>query len=633
MNNNKETFLRLVKSLCIIFVFFIGLFAIVASGGGGGSDDNNSTNGTTYDISGYVQKGPFISGSSVTIYELDSSLNQTGVSFQTQTVDDFGSFILPKKVSSKYIEIISSGYYFNEVEGSLSTGPLTLSTISEVKEGKAIYVNILTCVADKRIKYLVQNENKSFEEALAEAESEILTIFNINETEILDFDQMDISEDGNSNAILLAVSVILQGDNTVAELSELVSKIGLDIETDGTLDNSIYNDEIMNNIGLIDRETIRNNLQNRYSSLGIGITIPTFEDYVYGKVNFFLSGLSYDTDHYPSSVATGDLDDDGDLDLVIGHWGSDFLPVSVLLNNGDGTFAPAVNYYSGDTFPHYIVIGDLNGDEDLDLTVINLDSVSVLLNKGDGTGTFATAVNYPIEGSYGPGGGLFSAVTGDLDGDGDPDLAIASAMPDNLIVLLNNGDGTFASEQSYTAYIYTRQLAAGDLDGDGDLDIAMTGNFGDFGSPSVSIYFNNGDGTFAAEVNYYAGDCPYSTAIGDLDSDGDLDLVVTDQYNGQASVFLNNGIGTFAPAVVYSGLGSKVVIGDLDGDGDLDLIGTNSALLNKGNGTIAAAVSYSSGDSPVSLATGDFDGDGDLDLAIVNELSDCVTVLLNYTIN
>ena len=262
MKNHKEAFSRSLRYVYLVFVFIMGLVTIIASGGRG-SDDDNDSNGTSYDISGYIQKGPFISGSSVTIYELDSDLNQTGVSYQTQTIDDFGSFEFPDRVNSDYVEIISTGFYFNEVEGALSSATLTLSSISKVTAGSNIFVNVLTCLASNRIRYLVQNENKSFENAQSQAESELLAIFNINETDILNFDQMNISEEGKSNAILLAVSAILQGSNTVPELTELISKISLDIEEDGTLDNSSYKEEITNNSMTLILGKIRTNLENR----------------------------------------------------------------------------------------------------------------------------------------------------------------------------------------------------------------------------------------------------------------------------------------------------------------------------------------------------------------------------------
>lgn len=141
-------------------------------------------------------------------------------------------------------------------------------------------MNILTTLEKERIKYLVLNESKSFTEAQKQAENEILDIFHISEGSTVTFEQMDICETGDDNAILLAISAILQGDNTEAELSELISKIIIDIQDDGTLDQTSSINEIKNNSINLDLDAIRTNLISRYNSLGLTITLPNFEDYV-----------------------------------------------------------------------------------------------------------------------------------------------------------------------------------------------------------------------------------------------------------------------------------------------------------------------------------------------------------------
>ncbi len=124
---------------------------------------------------------------------------------------------------------------------------------------------------------------------------------------------------------------------------------------------------------------------------------------------------------------------DGDLDLAVANSGdlSGGDTVSVLLNSGDGTFAPHVLYGAGG-FPSSVAVGDLDGDLDLDLAVANVasDAVSVLLNNGDGT--FAANV------LYGAGAGSCSVALGDLDFDLDLDLVVANRHSDNVSVLLNN---------------------------------------------------------------------------------------------------------------------------------------------------------------------------------------------------
>jgi hypothetical protein len=327
-------------------------------------------------------------------------------------------------------------------------------------------------------------------------------------------------------------------------------------------------------------------------------------------------------------VAIGDLNGDGKPDLTTADFGSNY--VSVLLGNGDGTFAAAVSYSVGDS-PHQVAIGDLNGDGKPDLTTADLgsDNVSVLLGNGDGT--FAAAVSYSV------GDAPHQVVIGDLDGDGKSDLSVANRLSADVSVLLGNGDGTFAAAVSYPAGADPVSVAIGDLDGDGAPDLT-TANFVNAGT--VSVLLGNGDGSFAAAVPYSVGDLPHWVAIGDLNGDGAPDLTTADLNSNNVSVLLGNGDGTFAAAVSYpvGAAPHQVAIGDLNGDGRPDLATANlssnnvSVLLGEGDGTFAAAVSYSVGDLPHGVAIGDLNGDGRPDLATSNRGSNNVSVLLNSTV-
>ena len=293
----------------------------------------------------------------------------------------------------------------------------------------------------------------------------------------------------------------------------------------------------------------------------------------------FAPDVLYDVGDLPKSVAIGDLDGDGDVDLVTANQNSD--DVTVLLNNGDGTFAPFVSYLAGER-PQFVSIADLDGDGAIDLVVANQGSfgipggVSVLLGNGDGT--FASEVRYGDRESR-------SVAIGDFNGDRYADLVVVNGGsfpdPSNVSVLLNNGDGTFASEVLYEVGIGAFSVAVGDLDGDGDTDLAVVNIVG-FPEPgNVSVLLNNGDGTFAEDELYGVGQDPRSVAIADLDGDGDADLVVANlrDSDDSVSVLLNNGDGTFAPDLEYRAASTPraVAIGDLDGDGDPDLAVADSA--------------------------------------------------------
>ncbi|MCH8964136.1 MAG: VCBS repeat-containing protein [Planctomycetes bacterium] len=354
----------------------------------------------------------------------------------------------------------------------------------------------------------------------------------------------------------------------------------------------------------------------------------------------FGSALLYDSGTRPISVAIGDLDGDGDADLVVSNHRTarDFsaTTVSVLQNNGDGTFSAPVPFDVGER-PTCVRLADLDGDGDLDLAVSNLfsDDVSVLMNNGDAT--FAAQITSSV------GSGPYAVTIGDFNGDGNPDLAVANMFGNTLSVLPNLGDGVIMDVVQYDVGALPVAVAIGDLDGDGDLDLAVTNRLGPFVDGTVSLLFNLGDGSFKKQVVLDTGDGPESVVIGDLNGDGDADLAVANTESHNLSFYLNNGDGTFADAVIYeTGSSSSPVdlaIGDLDGDGDLDLAVVNAEsanvaiLLNTGNGSFADQVTYPVGgggfSEPFSIVLGDVDGDGDLDFATANLDPSNVSVFRN----
>jgi hypothetical protein len=179
-------------------------------------------------------------------------------------------------------------------------------------------------------------------------------------------------------------------------------------------------------------------------------------------------------------------------------------------------------------------------------------------------------------------------------------------------------------------------LAAADFNNDGKLDLAVS----NAGANTVSILLGNGDGTFAALVDYPTGNIPMAVAVGDFNHDGIPDLVVANQADNTVSILLGAGGGVFGSQTVYAtGIGpSAVVVADLNGDGNLDLAvaaqGANgvSILFGNGDGTFAAQLTYAAGESPDALVAADFNGDGKLDLAVGNDVTPggTVTVLLNH---
>ena len=237
---------------------------------------------TTYSIVGSVQKGPFVLGSSIIIQPLNNKLNPTGQVYNTITNDDAGHFNLGSVLSSKYAEIIASGYYFDEVVGSVSHGTLSLRSITDLDGSGVSNVNLLTTLVFQRTTYLVNNSGKSIADATEQAERELFLALGIKEQDIpnVRFNKMDISQAGEHNALLLAISVALQYERSTGELSELIAKLATDLADDGQIArDKIQQLYISKSVGEL-TSSVRNNLIARYRGLGIDSNIPMFDKYL-----------------------------------------------------------------------------------------------------------------------------------------------------------------------------------------------------------------------------------------------------------------------------------------------------------------------------------------------------------------
>lgn len=332
------------------------------------------------------------------------------------------------------------------------------------------------------------------------------------------------------------------------------------------------------------------------------------------------SNASHDVDSATDNARAttlGDLDGDGDLDLVVGNYSQ---VNRVYLNTGTSHFSAGSDVETGTTHKtRSAPLGDLDGDGDLDLVTGNFSAVNRVY-LGDGSGSFAAGNDVEATTSK-----TVTAELGDLDGDGDLDLVTGNNSAVNR-VHLGDGSGGFAGGFNVEtgATNFTRGMALGDVDGDGDLDL-IAANLG-----VNRMHLGTGSGTFAAGVDLATGgsNSTQSASFGDLDGDGDLDLIVADY--GVNRFYLGDGSGSFgASNDVETGTTNNTLgmsLGDLDGDGDLDVIfGTaslsapNRVHLSMGSGSFAAG---SDVDSPTNstqaTALGDLDGDGDLDLVTGN---------------
>ena len=337
----------------------------------------------------------------------------------------------------------------------------------------------------------------------------------------------------------------------------------------------------------------------------------------------------------PNSVATGDFNNDGTVDLAIADRSDNNL--LILLGNGDGTFTAALNEPVTGNKPSAVIAVDLNKDGRLDLVATNAtdNTISVFLGNGDGSfqpGMLNIVDKRPV-----------SVVAADFNSDGKIDLAVANQNGLDVSVLLGNGDGTFQAQKTYTTGPGSNPLwlTAADF-GNGKIDLAVANN----GSGTVAVLLGNGDGTFTLPVAYSTGSGPSCVAFGDFNADGNKDLAVTNSLSNNVSILLGNGTGTFQSHVDYATAKGPFFVAvptpvDVDQDGKQDLvIGASAAsanrisiLLGNGDGTFQdrvdhLATSLAQGPSEA-LGVADFNGDRAPDIAAANQIANTVSIFLN----
>lgn len=231
-------------------------------------------------ITGNVQKGPYLTGTTVEMYELNSSMEQTGKVFMTQVSDNSGFFEINNvNLSSEYVEFFANGTYYDEVAGGIPVASLDLSAISDITDKTTVNINILTHLEKERVRYLV-SQGRKFSEAKATAQTEIMAIFGLNEESPDPSENLNISQASQNNAVLIAISMILQGKRYPPDLAVLLAAISSDIKEDGVLNDEDIKTSLRSQVLDINPANIRSNLVNRYQELGVEASIPDFEKFL-----------------------------------------------------------------------------------------------------------------------------------------------------------------------------------------------------------------------------------------------------------------------------------------------------------------------------------------------------------------
>jgi len=330
----------------------------------------------------------------------------------------------------------------------------------------------------------------------------------------------------------------------------------------------------------------------------------------------------------PYAMVAADFDEDGRNDLALTQ--SD---VAIRLGDGAGWFGPEQTFRADDQVSS-LAVGDFNGDGHLDLATGNQvyvffdfpppPSISILL--GDGHGAFARAFGTTLDWGYLPS----VLVPGDFNEDGHLDLAVGGYIDPGVLIFLGNGNGSMTAGQYLPVFGSVRGMVAADIDEDGHLDLAATsGNF-------LHLLRGLGDGGFVAYTQLATQGNPRGVAALDLNHDGHVDFAVANQGH-TVSLFLGSGTGLFpGTSLLEADSGTSLVEGaDFNADGHVDLaVANNFGMIlfpGRGDGTFSPARTFQAATGNT-LLVADFDDNGSPDLACATgAVENSMTFMLNRT--
>ena len=349
----------------------------------------------------------------------------------------------------------------------------------------------------------------------------------------------------------------------------------------------------------------------------------------------FVTQITHPTGSWPLSVAVGDFNNDTRLDIVVAN--GDNASVSVLLGYGNGSFANQALYSTGSS-PYSrpainsVTVGDFNNDTQLDVVVVNPSNASVSILLGYGNGSFATQVRYPT-------GSLPSSVAvGDFNNDTQLDIVVANSNDNNVGVLLGYDNGSFATPFLYSTGVGLSSIAVGDFNHDTRLDIVVAGSL----SSDVVVFLGHWIPVFVKQTTLVTHNSSqsHSSVVRDFNNDGHLDIGIANSDTDNIEIFLGHGRFNFTREEVFStGLNSSpqsIAAGDFNNDTFMDVVVANSkwnnmgVFLGYGNGSFAEQSTYTTGDGPQSASVGDLNNDAILDVVVTNYRSNNLGIFLGH---
>lgn len=262
----------------------IYLFATIAFSLSSCSDENTMENDfepRTYNVLGKVEKGPFVSGSTITIQPMDGNLQVLGSLYSATIQDDLGNFSFGSKLfEAPFAELTANGYFFNEVDGELSSGTLNLRALVDLSDETTVNVNLLTHLKYQRIQKLIA-EGLKFGEANKQAQKELFTAFGLQKYAEKDASTFSIAEGTDESAALIAISSLLLVNRSEAALTEYLAKLCREFGESGKFGNNTLQ-QISEDKKYLSNQlsSVRENIINRYESLGINIEVKELNRFI-----------------------------------------------------------------------------------------------------------------------------------------------------------------------------------------------------------------------------------------------------------------------------------------------------------------------------------------------------------------
>jgi hypothetical protein len=337
------------------------------------------------------------------------------------------------------------------------------------------------------------------------------------------------------------------------------------------------------------------------------------------------------------SVSVGDFNNDHRKDIAVINSGTDNL--NILFGVGNETFETQKNYFLGtDYHPQYVITGDINNDNYLDIVTANSKHDSISIIMGHDNGTFAAQMMY----STGNGSYPLAVTIGDVNNDNRSDIVVTNSNTDSIGILFQFDYTSFQRGNSYSSEdgMAPWPIIVNDFNSDNCLDIATAF----YKSDKIGILLGHCNGSFGVIISHPTGNdsLPLSSVTYDFNNDNRLDIAVANYGTNNILILLGYGNGSFVTTTTYStgedSAPSSIVITNINNDNQIDMLVTNSftnnfgVFIGCGNATFASIVTYSTGydSTPISIIVGDFNSDSQLDIAVANYVSSNIGIFLGY---